>query len=178
MASNHTEHFSLNQWLPDDQVKRTDFNADNKIIDLYLAERIPMAVLHDITLTEKKNRLEFDIKAEGWSKYTTLMLSYMPVQGNNGVVKFNIGDTDTSSRHWEIGRGNAVELDCLATAPAHYSATMIFFPGGQTTYVQALTIATYELQFGYSAQGYHTSPLILSGTTMEAGTRIRVLGIL
>ena len=29
MASNHTEHFSLNQWQADDQVKRTDFNEDN-----------------------------------------------------------------------------------------------------------------------------------------------------
>ena len=27
------EHFSLNQWLPDDQVKRTDFNEDNAKID-------------------------------------------------------------------------------------------------------------------------------------------------
>ena len=36
MASNHTEHFSLNQWLPDDQVKRTDFNGDNAKIDAAL----------------------------------------------------------------------------------------------------------------------------------------------
>ena len=36
MASNHTEHFSLNQWLPDDQVKHTDFNADNAKIDAAL----------------------------------------------------------------------------------------------------------------------------------------------
>ena len=36
MASNHTEHFSLNQWLPDDQVKRTDFNEDNAKLDAAL----------------------------------------------------------------------------------------------------------------------------------------------
>lgn len=36
MASNYTEHFSLNQWLPDDQVKRTDFNEDNAKIDAAL----------------------------------------------------------------------------------------------------------------------------------------------
>lgn len=36
MASNHTEHFSLNQWLPDDQVKRTDFNENNAKIDAAL----------------------------------------------------------------------------------------------------------------------------------------------
>ena len=36
MASNHTEHFSLNQWQADDQVKRTDFNEDNAKIDAAL----------------------------------------------------------------------------------------------------------------------------------------------
>ena len=36
MASNHTEHFSLNQWLPDDQVHRTDFNEDNAKLDAAL----------------------------------------------------------------------------------------------------------------------------------------------
>lgn len=36
MASNYTEHFSLNQWLPDDQVKRTDFNEDNAKLDAAL----------------------------------------------------------------------------------------------------------------------------------------------
>ena len=38
MASNHTEHFSLNQWLPDDQVLRTDFNEDNAKIDSALKD--------------------------------------------------------------------------------------------------------------------------------------------
>ena len=38
MASNHTEHFSLNQWLPDDQVKHTDFNEDNAQIDIVLGK--------------------------------------------------------------------------------------------------------------------------------------------
>ena len=36
MASNHTEHFSLNQWQGDDQLKRTDFNEDNAKIDAAL----------------------------------------------------------------------------------------------------------------------------------------------
>ena len=33
MASNHTEHFSLNQWFPNDQVVHTDFNEDNVKIE-------------------------------------------------------------------------------------------------------------------------------------------------
>ena len=38
MASNHTEHFSLNQWQADDQVLRTDFNEDNAKIDSALKD--------------------------------------------------------------------------------------------------------------------------------------------
>lgn len=37
MASNHTEHYQLCQWLGTDQVKRTDFNEDNVKIDAALA---------------------------------------------------------------------------------------------------------------------------------------------
>lgn len=39
MASNHTEHYQLNQWEPEDKVLRTDFNADNLKIDGALAAR-------------------------------------------------------------------------------------------------------------------------------------------
>lgn len=45
MASNHTEHFSLNQWLPDDQVKRTDFNEDNAKIDAALGAMAPQLAM-------------------------------------------------------------------------------------------------------------------------------------
>ena len=53
MASNHTEHFSLNQWLPDDQVKRTDFNEDNAKLD---------AALNDLSggLAEKADQTALD----------------------------------------------------------------------------------------------------------------------
>ena len=37
MSSQKTEHYELNQWLPTDQVLRTDFNADNAKIDAALA---------------------------------------------------------------------------------------------------------------------------------------------
>lgn len=36
MATNHTEHYELNQWLATDQVVRTDFNADNAKLDAAL----------------------------------------------------------------------------------------------------------------------------------------------
>lgn len=33
MATNQTEHFQLNQWVPEDAVLREDFNADNQKLD-------------------------------------------------------------------------------------------------------------------------------------------------
>lgn len=36
MATNHTEHCLLSQWEPDDQVLRTDFNADHAKLDAAL----------------------------------------------------------------------------------------------------------------------------------------------
>lgn len=37
MSTNHTEHYHLSQWLPDDKVLHTDFNEDNRVIDAALA---------------------------------------------------------------------------------------------------------------------------------------------
>ena len=34
-----TQHYQLNQWAADDQVLRTDFNADNAKIDAALAQK-------------------------------------------------------------------------------------------------------------------------------------------
>ena len=68
MASNHTEHFSLNQWLPDDQVKRTDFNENNAKID---------AALNDLSggLVEKADQAALDaLAAEVAKKATTAAL--------------------------------------------------------------------------------------------------------
>ena len=68
MASNHTEHFSLNQWQADDQVKRTDFNEDNAKID---------AALNDLSggLAEKADQTALDaLAAEVAKKATTAAL--------------------------------------------------------------------------------------------------------
>lgn len=68
MASNHTEHFSLNQWQADDQVKRTDFNEDNAKLD---------AALNDLSggLAEKADQAALDaLAAEVAKKATTAAL--------------------------------------------------------------------------------------------------------
>lgn len=45
MPSNHTEHYQLNQWNPEDKVLRTDFNADNVKLDAALTGKADVSAL-------------------------------------------------------------------------------------------------------------------------------------
>ena len=51
MPSNHTEHYELSQWEPDDKVLHTDFNADNAAIDAALAALDGTVSKHTTTLS-------------------------------------------------------------------------------------------------------------------------------
>ena len=51
MSSQKTEYYELNQWLPTDQVLRTDFNADNAKIDAALADKAEAATVEALSST-------------------------------------------------------------------------------------------------------------------------------
>lgn len=59
MATNHTEKYELNQWLPTDPVIRTDFNEDNAKIEAALAALRNLIVSPDIL-----NLILDDIRAD------------------------------------------------------------------------------------------------------------------
>lgn len=59
MATNHTEKYELNQWLPTDPVIRTDFNADNAKIEAALVALRNLIVSPDIL-----NLILGDIRAD------------------------------------------------------------------------------------------------------------------
>ena len=65
MATNHTEKYELNQWLPTDPVIRTDFNEDNAKIEAALHELwidIPDPALI-MTITERLANFAQSIEA-------------------------------------------------------------------------------------------------------------------
>ena len=93
MASNHTEHFSLNQWLPDDQVKRTDFNEDNAKLD---------AALNDLSggLAEKADQTALDaLAAEVAKKATTAALEAVRAAVPKLVVGSYTGNGSCGQSH-------------------------------------------------------------------------------
>lgn len=51
MPSNFTEHYNLNQWEPEDTVRRADFNADNEKIDGALAGKADVSALNNLRST-------------------------------------------------------------------------------------------------------------------------------
>ena len=102
MASNHTEHFSLNQWLPDDQVKRTDFNEDNAKLD---------AALDALSggLAEKAGQAALDaLAAEVEKKATTAALEAVRA----AMPKIAVG---TYTGNGSCGQSHPRTLDFTAT---------------------------------------------------------------
>lgn len=75
MPANHTEHYKLNQWNPEDKVLRTDFNADNVKLDAALAGK---ADASDLTALEQR----VDSKADS-SALTALSQT---VAGHTGAL--------------------------------------------------------------------------------------------
>ena len=97
MASNHTEHFSLNQWQADDQVKRTDFNEDNAKID---------AALNDLSgglaaaQAEKADQTALDaLAAEVAKKATTAALEAVRAAVTKLVVGSYTGNGSCGQSH-------------------------------------------------------------------------------
>ena len=93
MASNHTEHFSLNQWQADDQVLRTDFNEDNAKID---------SALKDLAAAqaEKADQTALDaLAAEVAKKATTAALEAVRAAVTKLVVGSYTGNGTIPSPH-------------------------------------------------------------------------------
>ena len=84
MASNHTEHFSLNQWLPDDQVKRTEFNDDNLRIDTILGDhsailskvRTQAQLLRTASAEDYSENITLDLSGIHWEDWEYLILTF------------------------------------------------------------------------------------------------------
>ena len=127
MASNHTEHFSLNQWQADDQVLRTDFNEDNAKID---------SALKDLAAAqaEKADQTALDaLAAEVAKKATTAALEALHhtdpdatlLEVNTGAISRGYRDTPYPAvfllREWR-GMGGQIIL----TADAHSPETVVY----------------------------------------------------
>ena len=109
MASNHTEHFSLNQWHADDQVLRTDFNEDNAKID---------SALKDLAAAqaEKADQTALDaLAAEVAKKATTaalealshcLLYTSIGVGGSGGIADGDAQEDDGAAHDGVIAQGH------------------------------------------------------------------------
>ena len=94
MASNHTEHYQLNQWSLDDPVQMEDFNADNRKVEQALT-----------WLMNNRVRLVTGTYT-GTGEYgaqhpTTLTFDFTPklifMFGNSGRARFTLADTSITS---------------------------------------------------------------------------------
>ena len=69
MATNHTEHYQLNQWEPGDKVLRTEFNEDNAKIDGALAAINRLQELDKVVMPTSGNNFKLNLKGIDWTKW-------------------------------------------------------------------------------------------------------------
>ena len=85
MATNYTTNYQLNQWEPNDQVLRTDFNADNAKLDaaLHTVNSRRLQELQNFTVEEASNFVRISLEDIDWTKCRTLHLDIIPASGSS-----------------------------------------------------------------------------------------------
>lgn len=68
-----TEHLKLNQWEPEDQVLRTDFNADNQKIDAAFAA-VPLVKLKEIVTQQDAQQVDVDVSDIDFDAYDEVIV--------------------------------------------------------------------------------------------------------
>ena len=172
-----TTNYQLNQWEKTDRILMEDFNADNTKIEASLDSKVPMTVLHDITLTEDTNQLSFNTAEENWSQYSVILITYTPATAGSGST-VNVS-AFSSDYHMDLGFSTPSRKENLAAFSTGTGMTMLLFSGRYTAAAQALTFTGQSFLFGYCSIGVGNTnyPLCFQGT-MKRGAKIKVTGIL
>ncbi len=111
MASNHTEHFSLNQWIPDDQVNRTDFNEDNAKIDAVLGS-IHQALcrpqwLFTAVIESDTSMYDLDLSSIHWEDWSIIALTFdhLPYNSLDDKAEVSCRLNGVGPAHSSMGQG-------------------------------------------------------------------------
>jgi hypothetical protein len=118
MSSEHkTEHFQLNQWVPEDPVLRADFNADNMKIDMalaLLAGRKSVVTLFDTTTTEDVYKISLQFQDIVLSDYLFLFMSASFLSFTAEDIKVRVNDISASNTYVHSLPSSANYRDHLA----------------------------------------------------------------
>ena len=85
MPSKQTENYHLSQWEPEDQVLRTDFNADNLAID----EALTALAAADGAEAAARQALETSLSKKGNCSIGTFTYAGTGTYGSTGPTKIN-----------------------------------------------------------------------------------------
>lgn len=97
MPTNHTPNYSLSQWEPNDQVRRTDFNADNAKIDAALKAADARA---DALAESKADVTALELLAKTVTSQSSTLNDY-------GQLMNRLGNCRISSKTFSGGGGSA-----------------------------------------------------------------------
>ena len=115
MATNHTEHYELSQWVRTDSVLMSDFNEDNAKIDAALhdvLDTIPKVVAGSYTGTGEGGVVHYSL---GFKPKLLFLITDNAYGGNTYDVFFIAMDgfalNFTSASNFSVYRNNVITLD-------------------------------------------------------------------
>ena len=185
-----TPNFQLNQWSPEDYVRRTDFNADNTRVDRALS-RNKIEKLTEVVTTEATPEITVLLPGDDWSEYLELKVVFqMGNSGNSIYVRLN--DLDTQTYYSLTSNSNtsskATHLLQLPPAGGGISGEGCLMPFGMegTVCAQFQTVAVSGADF-WEWPAYGLAPIefaalekikFVTEGTFRAGSQVAVYGVL
>ena len=159
MATNHTEHYALNQWLAADQVQRTDFNADNAKIDAALSalESGKAAAASLSSAVDRISALETTRATK--TELGTLEDTVEQISADLTKITFGSYTGDgSSSRTISLGfTPKAVLLFCSTGATYYYRNGDVYRGGlaytGHACEAHSITTNGFKVSFSYHDSG-------------------------
>ena len=158
-STNKTTFFGLNQWVPEDMVKREDFNADNLAIDTALAA-IPFRLIVDHLADVDTEEIVLDLSDIDLTKYRCLLISASGKVDGSGFtdsecIRLRIND-DASDLYYTLDSNIVIGSSDTQTTATNFSnfmpsassegggggAIAKIYPGGDT-----IIIATEGMGF-------------------------------
>lgn len=126
-STNKTAFFGLNQWVPDDMVKREDFNADNLAIDNALAA-IPFRLITDHSVPTDTAKVSLDLSNVDLTNYRFLIVFASGKVDGSGFndsecIRLRIND-DSSSAYYTLDTNITIGSSETQTTATEFSNFM------------------------------------------------------
>ena len=195
MASGQTEHYSLNQWQPEDKVLREEFNQDNAKIETTIAdveEHCKLIKVTELVLAESGSQANLSLSTVDMNQFSMLKVIInsktsaegMKMRFNNMTTNIYYSSNDTASNLQD-----SIMISPICSGGLCAVVQIVPLNLWEGTGVLVHSVGQYPMLISYTGSGSCTSVLFSSLTSIQflaemdgyfvkQGSRFDVYGLL